>query len=257
MSNISPDVQKLKLTLEQYAQIHPVHIEENNGKKIIFSTPTIPTKWRAERLYINEPKTLEWISNFDQDDTMFDVGANVGMYSIWAAATKGINVIAIEPESQNYAVLNKNILLNNLKDKVTALCFAMSDEEKISELNLSSFTAGQALHGFDKPMNTVDVYSEKLEEFKPVFTQGCMAMTIDSLVERGIPSPDHIKIDVDGFEDKVIAGGMQTIIKGKVKTILIEINQNIDKHIEIVKDLENLGYIVDNKTDPNYIFRNC
>ena len=67
---------------------------------------------------------------------MFDVGANVGMYSIWAAATKGINVIAIEPESQNYAVLNKNILLNNLKDKVTALCFAMSDEEKISELNL-------------------------------------------------------------------------------------------------------------------------
>ena len=200
MSNISPDVQKLKLTLEQYAQIHPVHIEENNGKKIIFSTPTIPTKWRAERLYINEPKTLEWISNFDQDDIMFDIGANVGMYSIWAAATKGINVIAIEPESQNYAVLNKNILLNNLKDKVTALCFAMSDEEKISELNLSSFTAGQALHGFDKPMNTVDVYSEKLEEFKPVFTQGCMAMTIDSLVERGIPSPDHIKIDVDGIE---------------------------------------------------------
>ena len=255
MSNISPNVQKLDLSLEQYAQIHPVHIEEKNGKKIIFSTPTIPTKWRAERLYINEPKTLEWITEFRPDDILFDIGANVGMYSIWAAATRGLTVIAIEPESQNYAVLNKNILLNNLKDKVTALCFAMSDEEIISTLNLSSFTAGQALHGFDKPMNTVDVYSEKLEEFKPVFTQGCMSMTIDSLIEKGIPSPTHIKIDVDGFEDKVIAGGMETIKKGFVKTILIEINQNIEKHLEIVNELEVLGYKVDDKKDPNYIFR--
>ena len=51
-----------------------------------------------------------------------DIGANVGMYSIWAAVTRDISVISIEPESQNYAVLNKTILLNNLKDKVTALC---------------------------------------------------------------------------------------------------------------------------------------
>ncbi len=112
MSNI-PDVQKLDLSLEQYAQIHPVHIEEKNGKRVIFSTPTIPTKWRAERLYINEPKTLEWISQFQPSDILFDIGANVGMYSIWAAVTRDISVISIEPESQNYAVLNKNILLNN------------------------------------------------------------------------------------------------------------------------------------------------
>ncbi len=255
MSDFTNTARTIQLSLEEYTQINPVHILEDSEEKIIFSTPTIATKWRAENFYTNEPKTLEWIAGFDQKDVFLDIGANVGSYSIWAAKTKNMNVIAIEPESQNYAVLNKNILFNNLSSKITALCLAISDSSKLSKLNLSSFSAGQALHGFDIPMNTVDVYSEKLEEFKPVYTQGCFSTTIDKLVEDGIPSPNHIKIDVDGFEDKVINGALDTIKNKDVKTILIEMNQNIDSHLNIIKILEELSYKVDNKDDVNYIFR--
>lgn len=97
---------------------------------------TSPTKWRAHRIYVNEPNTLEWIANFSADDVLFDNGANVGTYSIWAAKTRGTRVYAFEPELQNYEILNKNILVNGLTDRVTAYCLAISNSPRFSELNL-------------------------------------------------------------------------------------------------------------------------
>ena len=147
------------------------------------------TNWRADRIYINEPKTLDWIAGFAKTDVLLDVGANVGMYSIWAAKTRGIRVFACEPESQNYAVLNKNIVVNSLIDEVIAYSVAISDEAKFDTLNLSSFAAGQALHGFEHAVTTRDAFAAQFEAFVPVHRQGCISTTIDDMVEAGIPFP--------------------------------------------------------------------
>jgi FkbM family methyltransferase len=61
---------------------------------------------------------------------MIYVGANVGMYTIWAAATRNARVYAFEPEAQNYATLNRNIALNNLiriRARSSELCAAESE----------------------------------------------------------------------------------------------------------------------------------
>ena len=56
------------------------------------------TLWRAETLFNKEPITIKWIRSFKKNKTMFDVGANVGMYSIYAALTRMVKVFAFEPE---------------------------------------------------------------------------------------------------------------------------------------------------------------
>lgn len=74
-----------------------------------FVTPSQLSRWRVESIYSKEPWTLEWIASFQPDDLLLDCGANVGMYTVWAAATRQVRVIALEPEAQNYALLNRNI----------------------------------------------------------------------------------------------------------------------------------------------------
>ena len=118
---------QLEMSLEDYEALNPVTLVDYDGGQIIYCTPTLSTKWRADGAYHNEPRTLEWIAEFPADDMLFDIGADVGMYTMWAALTRGAKVYAFEPESQNYAVLCKNILYNGAQESVTAYCLAISN----------------------------------------------------------------------------------------------------------------------------------
>ena len=89
----------MNLTLEQYERLNPRCEIVHKGVRMVFATPNQMTKWRADSIYEKEPCTLEWIDSFAADDVLFDIGANVGMYTIWAAATRGCRVFAFEPGS--------------------------------------------------------------------------------------------------------------------------------------------------------------
>ncbi|MFO0442132.1 MAG: FkbM family methyltransferase, partial [Betaproteobacteria bacterium] len=92
-------------------------------------------------------------------------------------------------------------------------------------------------------------------EHKPlrtVFVQGCYASTLDAFVDCGaIPVPNHIKIDVDGFEPKVIAGARKTLARPEMKSLLIETNQNLRDHMQMVHELNSMGF----KHDPAQVQR--
>lgn len=248
-------VNSLDMTVEEYEKLNPATLIEHDGVQIVYCTPTLSTKWRADGVYHNEPRTLEWIAEFAADDVLFDVGANVGMYTMWAALTRGARVYAFEPESQNYAVLCKNILYNRVQESVTAYCIAISNETKIRHLNLHGFSAGTAQHAFDAHVHAWDADSPGLRFFEPVFRQGSMSMSIDALVAHGLPVPTHIKVDVDGFEDKVIDGARETLERGRTASLLIEINQRINAHRRTVRRLEDLGYAAEDTGEGNLIFR--
>ena len=250
-----PQVNRLEMSLEQYEKLNPVTLVEHEGVEIIYCTPTLTTKWRADGAYANEPRTLEWIAGFAAEDVVFDVGANVGMYTMWAALTRGARVYAFEPESQNYAVLCKNILYNGAQDRVTAYCMAISNETKISHLNLNGFSAGASMHAFDARVHTSERPDAGLDSFEPVLRQGSMSMSIDALVAHGLPVPTHIKADVDGFEDKVIDGARETLARRRTASLLIEINPRIDAHRRTVRRLEGLGYAAEDTGEGNVIFR--
>jgi FkbM family methyltransferase len=209
----------------------------HHGVKMIFATPSELTLWRVNSIYDTEPWTLEWISGFDNGDTLLDCGANVGMYTIWAAATRRSRVYAFEPEAQNYAVLNRNITLNGLTELVTAYCVALFDRSGLSTLYMSDLRVGSSCHSVGEALNF------RHEPLKTASRQGCVAATLDSLVNSGdVPVPNHIKIDVDGFEPKVIAGARATLAERPVKSLLIETNRNLDDHLGMVEDLNALGF---------------
>ena len=61
-----------------------------------------------------EPETLDFIKNLDEKSVLYDIGANVGVYSIIAAQYSGVRVFSFEPDYQNISILQQNIDLNNL-----------------------------------------------------------------------------------------------------------------------------------------------
>ncbi len=225
------------ITLEEYEKLNPRTELKFGDIAVAYVTPNTFTKWRVDSLFEKEPITLEWISGFSADDVLVDVGANVGMYTIWAAKTRAARVFAFEPESQNYALLNRNILLNGLENLVSAYCLAISDQAGLSQLHLSQFGAGGSCHSLGEQVDF------RHQPMKPAFSQGCVSAPLDELVASGVvPEPDHIKIDVDGFEPKVITGAKKIIEGGKLRSLLIEVNQNLADHMEMVAFLNARGF---------------
>src|SRR5687767_7784862 len=196
-----------EFSLEQYyEQVVPFATIEIAGKTIHYRVPSRETLWRVRSLETKEPETLQWIAGFEADDVLVDVGANVGMYSILAAATVGVRVVAFEPESLNYSVLNQNIVLNGLHDRIAAYCVALSNANETGTLFVSEFLAGAARHNFGEQVD------HNLEPMRASFQQGCISRTLDSLIAEGaMPFPTHLKIDVDGIEHKVVEGAAETI----------------------------------------------
>ena len=90
-----------------------------------------PRELSRVRAYLTrEPETVEWIAEYvKSQDVFYDIGANIGLYSIFAAKLHrgDLKVYSFEPESQNYASLNRNVYLNGLSDAITTLCMAVSD----------------------------------------------------------------------------------------------------------------------------------
>ena len=225
------------LTLEEYERLNPVCEVPHESGAVRYLTPSSHLKWRVDSLFEKEPCTIEWIAGFAPGEVMVDVGANVGMYTIWAARTRGARVFAFEPEAQNYALLNRNVVLNGLGDRVKAYCLALSDVEGFSELHLSDLRAGGSCHSLGE---RVDFRHQPMQ---PAYSQGCVSARLDELVARGVvPEPQYVKIDVDGFEPKVIAGAAAVLRGGRLKSLLIEINQNLPDHMELVAQLRACGY---------------
>lgn len=228
------------LTLEEYEKLNPRTELTSGGVAVWYATPNSATRWRVETLFKKEPITIEWIAGFRAGEVLADVGANVGMYSIWAARSRGVRVVAFEPESQNYALLNRNIVLNGLGGQVTAFCLALSDAAGLSQLHLSEFLPGASCHSFGEKVDY------KHQPMTPAHSQGSVAAVLDDLVDAGaVPVPDHVKIDVDGFEPKVVAGLRRLVGAGRIKSFLIEVNQNLPDHMDMVRELHAAGFAHD------------
>jgi len=210
---------------------------EIRGVPLFYATPNLVTSERARTLLTKEPVTIEWLNQFKEGDVLIDVGANVGMYSIYAALVSGAKVFSFEPESQNYSILNQNIVLNNLGGRVTAYCMAISDECNYSLLYMNEFQAGGATHNFGEDADF------DLTPRQSRFSQGSFSDTLDGLLDKGvIPAPDHIKIDVDGIEHKVIHGASKLLGKRIPQSVLIEINTNIPEHMDLVSEMRRYNY---------------
>lgn len=198
------------------------------GGNIKFFAPTPMLQWRARTLLDKEPETIAWIDQLGSDAVLWDVGANVGMFSLYAAATRRCRVMAFEPSASNYAVLTRNVQMNALNDLVTAYCLALAGETSIGVMNLDSSAMGSAMTQFGKPGDKSRYSSSDRR-----LTHGMVGFTIDEFVERFAPQlPTHIKIDVDGLELPILRGGVRTLGAPAVQSVIVELTLTHREELE-------------------------
>ena len=168
------------------ARINAIKKVEINGTPMIFDANEDLHLVRAELIASKEPETIEWIDSFADSAVLFDIGANIGVFSLYAALHRNCDVYAFEPEAKNYACLNKNLLLNGLGRRVKALNVGLHDRTAIEFLHLHNLESGAALHALGEPID------RRKERFQPRFEQSVMAFALDEFIERfAAPAPNH------------------------------------------------------------------
>jgi len=170
-----------------------------------------------------EPDTVQWIETFMKPgDTFYDIGANVGAYSLVAAKffQGAVRVYAFEPAFLNYTQLCRNLILNRCHEIVIPLSVALSDTTRIDAFNYHDLLAGGSLHTFGEAVD------HKGERFEPVLKQPVLGYRTDDLIDQfKLPVPNHIKIDVDGIEFSVLRGAERTLSNVELRSIVVELEE--------------------------------
>ncbi|PYR64976.1 MAG: hypothetical protein DMF88_21415 [Acidobacteria bacterium] len=91
---------------------------------------------RAMSLLTKQPATIEWIDGFQPGSVFWDVGASIGVFSLYAALGTDTKVIAFEPAAVNYYLLSANCEANSLLDQIDCLLVGLGSEPAIARLAL-------------------------------------------------------------------------------------------------------------------------
>lgn len=214
-------------------------------------TPYGPLRWYGfGRMAWKRPawrKGLEinaWIDTLPAGSVLWDVGANIGVYTLYAAR-KGIKTVAFEPEAGSFFVLQKNIDINGLAGKAMALNVAMAETAGMQRFALANDEVGTARHALTDGMGGQYRY-----------VQAVTAMSLIGLV----PVPQYIKIDVDGAELSVLRG--LGAVLDEASGVVVECRDNGDQPtVEAL--LASYGYRLDDVAEGmgghvrDVFFRRC
>ena len=169
---------------------------------------------------IDTEELIKTYRNNGYHDFLLDIGANIGLYSLYAAIINNSKVFAFEPAASNYFCLCKNIELNNLDNQVFPLSLSFSDKTKLAPLNMISTECGSSQNEFDYEKND----RGKTTDF--IFKQASMGFTVDDFIKiYNPPLPNHLKIDVDGIENLIVKGASTLLSHKNLNDISIEINE--------------------------------
>ena len=208
--------------------------------EINFFTPSQICLMRANTFSTKEPETLLWIEEFGgKAGVLYDIGANVGLYSIYHSLLNKGKSYAFEPSFFNLKQLVKNIYENNCQNEIVIIPNPLYSTNKIENFLYSSIEEGGALSAFGVE------YGFDGNKIEKVIASKVVGFSLDYLISSKLvnETPDLIKIDVDGIEHIILKGAVETISSKKLKSILIEVNSNfIEQESEVHKILNKCGF---------------
>lgn len=174
-----------------------------------------------------EPWTVDFIESIDPTTGVFyDIGANVGSYSL-IAASRGIRTVAIEPSFVNYHGLVRNAMYNPpdqsgppFLELITPIPFAVADVQGVAWFDYHKMDAGAASH----------ILGQTRRQFNQ--RQRMPVLSLDELIDIfGLPAPTHIKIDTDGSEGAVLRGA-EGALKGETLVgLMVEVKRKDEADI--------------------------
>lgn len=184
-----------------------------------------------------EPFTVEWLEACVRpDDQVYDLGANVGTFSLMAAAliaeggvprkgTAGGTVFAFEPSYGSYARLCENILLNGLTATIVPVPLLVGSTSGLRVLAYRDTAPGASRHRLQEEGSA----ALQRTKFKPGhIAQKLLSMSLDDLVETcDLPPPTLMKIDVDGGELDVLRGARKALSSEAMRSVILEMEPGL------------------------------
>lgn len=184
-----------------------------NNNKMQFICPSA-SSYGSLVVYCNLPEYPEMVfleKMLKSNSIFIDVGANIGVYTILAAAKiKKGRIYSFEPIPSVFNILYQNIRINNLNDRVTVIEKVVSDKnghEKFVIQDISEYSHISS----NQTSKSVLMPAVKLDDF-------CLKEKINFI--------DVVKIDVEGEELKVLRGLENYLKSGKIRVLIIEFNSN-------------------------------
>ena len=162
-------------------------------------------------LLTKQPATIAWIDSFSPNSVFWDVGANIGVYSLYAALRHGTRIVAFEPAAINYFLLAANVEANCLDSQVDCLLVGLGNERAVARLEVSQFM----------PARSFSFRGKKGQPYPS--RQAALMVSMDQLIEDyGLECPNYIKIDVPGLKEDIVAGGERMLQRSDVREVHIE-----------------------------------
>lgn len=183
-----------------------------------------------------EPWTVEWLErNLRNGDVLYDIGANIGVYSlIGAKIAPESTIVAFEPAYATFHELCENVLLNGAAASVIPLPLVLGDTTRLGALAYRDTTAGAADHSLD--------------EGAGAYVQQVLVHPLDDLVERyGLPAPTLVKLDVDGAEVGVLRGAREVLRRPELRSLVVEID--VAQTDAVQKELADAGFRLESRVD--------
>jgi len=213
----------------------------HGGLELTFVVPNSVNQIRIDTFSTKEPETLEWIDRIPEGALVWDIGANVGLYTCYAAKARGCRVFAFEPSVFNLELLARNIFLNKLASQVSIIPLPLTDSLAANTLNMSSTEWGEALSTFGEDYGQDGKALNKTFEFQTIGLS-----MVDAVELLKIPQPDYIKMDVDGIEHLILKGGGGVL--RSVRGVLVEINEEFERQaVDSARYLTDAGLVLKEK----------
>lgn len=196
--------------------------------------------YRASSFQTKEPETVRWIDLISKyiratgkRCSFYDVGANIGVYSLYAASMMPTaSIFCFEPEISNFKALLGNVLYNGFTNISPFNC-------GVSDGRLSA--ACKLEKPDDRVGNSGAQLVIKTSQESSLSGNVVLSFGIDQLIGFGIDPPNFVKIDVDGLEASILKGMLDVLRLGSIDSLLVEFN-GINEEREWTKHLSELGY---------------
>jgi len=186
---------------------------------------------RAMTVLTKQPATIEWIDSFQPGSVFWDIGASVGVFSVYAALATDTRVVAFEPAAVNYYLLSANCEANKLQDRVDCLLVGVGRQRSIARLEVSQF----------RPARSFSFRGKRDQPYES--RQAAVVLSIDELVEGyGVPCPNYIKIDAPGASEDIIAGATRTFRRPELRQIHLEVRDSSKGGQRILEMLNQSGF---------------
>lgn len=223
------------LTYERLQSLKSIVTYGSQGKSFTVSLriPNGVCRYRAATFETKEPETLRWIDQFGGEGAFYDIGANVGLYSLYFAQTQPGRVYAFEPSALNLRLLSLNISDNGLSSRIIVVPSPLTESNEIASFRLSMRDEGGSMSTFGQD------FGHDGSPLQSVLEYDTIGMTLDFMLDSGllVEPPSLIKIDVDGIEHLVLRGAETVLARPSLRSILIEVNEDFR---ELAQDVDRI-----------------